>query len=115
MDHQIIEYDGKPAFVLVPIEDYERSLSDEAFMRRAKKEDDGKRYPAELTRKLIEGENPVKLFREYVEMTQEVLAFKTGLSKNFISMLETGRRNITDNTARKIAKVLDIDPDLLTE
>lgn len=41
-------------------------------------------------------------------LSQEQLAIKAKLSRNFVGMLERGERNITILTADKLAKVLNI-------
>jgi DNA-binding XRE family transcriptional regulator len=113
MKTQIIEKDGKPAFVVLTVEDYNALISDEEFMVQTREYDSGTRYPSDVVDRIIDGQNALKVIREWKNMTQEVLAEATGLSKNFISMLETGRRNLTDKTARKLASKLDVDIDAL--
>ena len=115
MKTQIIEQDGKPAFVVLSIEDYNALVSDEEFMIQARDNDSGTRYPSEVVDRIIDGQNALKVIREWKNMTQEVLANSSGLSKNFISMLETGRRALTDKTARKLAVALGVDVDALTD
>ena len=48
-------------------------------------------------------------------MTQAALADASGFSNNFISMLETGRRDLTDKTAIKLAGALGVDVDILKD
>jgi len=40
-------------------------------------------------------------------MSQEALAAQAGLARNFISMVETGRRNVTIATVSKLAQALN--------
>ena len=113
MKPQIIEQDGKPAFVVLTIDEYNALVSDEAFMRQALDEDDGMRYPGSLVDRIFDGENAVKAVREWRDMTQDTLAEKSDLSTTFISMLETGRRKLTDKTAAKLAVALNVGVDIL--
>lgn len=117
MEHQIIKHDGKPAFVLVPFDEYNALMtSDEDFMRQARADDDGHRYPADLVDRIMDGTNPIKAVREWRNMTQGELASAAGLSdKNFISMLENGRRTLTDKTAAKLASALNVGVDILQD
>ncbi len=119
MQPQFIEQSGKPAFVVLTIDDYNalvsNSLSDEEFMKEAIDSDDGVRIPSAVVNRIIAGENSIKAIREWREVTQDDLAAACELSKNFISMLETGRRNLTNKTALKLAIALDVDSELLID
>ena len=63
--------------------------------------------------RLAEGENPVRILREWRDMTQLHLSFKTGLSRGYLSDVETGRRKGTAAALRRIADVLKVPLDLL--
>lgn len=39
-------------------------------------------------------------------ISQEKLAVKAGIARNFVSMIETGQRNVTIETVEKLAKAL---------
>lgn len=115
MKPQFIEQNGKPAFVVLSIDDYNALISDEAIAEQAREEDDGQRFPAAIVDRLLQDENALKVMREWQNMTQDELAEAANLSKNFISMLETGRRPLTNKTASQLAEVLNVDMDVLTE
>jgi transcriptional regulator with XRE-family HTH domain len=44
--------------------------------------------------------------REAADLSQEALAAATGLSKNYIGMLERGERNATLEVVRRLARAL---------
>jgi DNA-binding XRE family transcriptional regulator len=115
MNPQFIEQNGKPAFVVLTIDDYNALICDEAIAEQAREEDDGTRFPAAVVDRLIQGENAIKVIREWKSVTQDELAATAELSKNFISMLETGRRPLTNKTAQQLAVALDVDMDVLTD
>jgi hypothetical protein len=75
--------------------------------------------PKDVVDRLADGENPVRVLREWREhdrpggMTQMYLSFKTGLSQGYISDIETGRRTGTVSALRLIADVLQVPLDLL--
>lgn len=70
-------------------------------------------FPDAVVGKLLDGENPVKVFREFRDMTGEELAAKVGISRPYITMIETGRRQPMFFVMVKIARVLDVSLDLL--
>lgn len=114
--YQIIEHDGKPAYVLVPYEDYQGSLkTDEQLLDEARTHDTGTRYPHDVTWRLVNGDNPIKVIREWKGLSQADLADKAGVSVNFISMLETGRRPLTAKTALALAHAMAVDADVLLD
>ena len=69
--------------------------------------------PKDVVDRLANGDNPVRVFREWRDKPQEYLSFKTGLSQGYISDVETGRRNGTAAALRLIADALKVPLDLL--
>lgn len=51
----------------------------------------------------------VKQRRMELDISQEELSFRCGLSKNYISDVERGRRNVSLKAIEKFAKGLDIE------
>jgi hypothetical protein len=77
--------------------------------------------PKDVVDRLANGENPVRVVREWRDrdrsggMTQMYLSFKTGLSQGYISDIENGRRKGTAAALRQIATVLNVPLDLLVQ
>jgi hypothetical protein len=69
--------------------------------------------PKSVVDRLGKGENPVRVLREWRDVTQLYLSFKTGLSQGYISDVETGRRKGAAAALRRIADVLKVPLDLL--
>jgi transcriptional regulator with XRE-family HTH domain len=69
--------------------------------------------PKEVADRLANGDNAVRVLREWRDKPQDYISFKTGLSQGYISDLETGRRNGTTAALRLIADVLKVPLDLL--
>ena len=123
MSHmQIIKEKGKPAFVVIPHKEWLRiqeKLEDIADARaydsaKATFEASGHRtYPVEIVDRILNGEHPVKVLREWRKMTQAKLAAKTGLAKAVISHIETGVRGGGIKTLGKIAAALDVPLEVL--
>ncbi|KAB2874283.1 MAG: helix-turn-helix transcriptional regulator [Pseudorhodoplanes sp.] len=63
--------------------------------------------------RLARGENPVRVLREWRDVTQLYLAHKTNISQSHISDIESGRRTGTPSTLRRLADALNVPLDLL--
>jgi len=55
----------------------------------------------------------VKLWRTQRNLTQDELAGRAGISKPYLSQIETGKRQGTVDTLRAIAQALEVPPDVL--
>ena len=69
--------------------------------------------PKDIVDRLANGENPVRVLREWRDVTQLHLSSKTNLSQGHISDIENGRRVGTPAALRRIADVLKVPLDLL--
>lgn len=113
-DIQIIEQDGRPAFYVVPADLWERvkdlieDAQDVEAYDRAKRADDGFRVPHSVILAELAGKHAVQAWREYRGLSQEALAAAAGVSKGYISRIESGQRAGTTATLRRIAKALDV-------
>jgi len=124
MKAQIIEKDGQPEFAVISYDDYRHFLDlleDETDARTVAEFHEaysaGREFlvPEEIVRRELEGESPLKLWREHRGLTQQELADRTGISKPYLSQLETGKRTGTIETLAAIARALDIPLDVLTD
>ena len=70
-------------------------------------------FPGDLVSMLVEGSNPVRVFREFRGMTGEQLASKAGISRPYLTQIETGKREPMFPVMAKIARALDVSLDLL--
>jgi DNA-binding XRE family transcriptional regulator len=70
-------------------------------------------FPVEVVDKLLEGQNPIKVFREYRGMTQDELAKKIDISIPYLSQLETNKRQGSIRVLSDIAKELGITLDMI--
>jgi len=87
------------------------------IVARAKKEiaGGGPLLPKDVVDRMANGENPVRVLREWRGETQMYLASKTDLSQGHISDIENGRRVGTVAALRLIANVLSVPLDLLVQ
>lgn len=120
MKAQIIENAGQPEWAVIPYTEYERMLAqldeladirafDQARRELAAGEDEV--VPAALIERLANGENPLRVWREYRGLTQQALAEAAGIGKSYISQLETGSKTGALSTLRALAAALSIDLD----
>jgi DNA-binding XRE family transcriptional regulator len=100
---------------VIPLTEYERLVEaaedladvrayDEAMRRLASGEDE--LVPAETVNRILDGENALRVWREYRGLTVKQLAEKAGVSAPFVSQIETGQREGSVETMRKLAEAL---------
>ena len=100
MSVQVIKKDGRPEWAVLPYQEYERlrSAAEDADDVRRYDEvmtasDDGSQdVPGELIRRLVNGENPVKAWREHRGLKQNEVARQVGISNGYLSHIESGRK-----------------------
>jgi DNA-binding XRE family transcriptional regulator len=64
--------------------------------------------PAEVTMALMKGDRRIRAIRNWKKITQQRLARDAGITQGHLSDLETGRRAVTAETARAIAKAMSV-------
>jgi hypothetical protein len=69
--------------------------------------------PKLIVDRLANGESALRVLREWRDMTQLYLSFKTGIGQGYISDLENGRRKGTTAALKKIADAMNVPLDLL--
>jgi DNA-binding XRE family transcriptional regulator len=106
--------------VLIPFEEYERLVEAAEDVADARVASEIKRriatgeeelIPAEMVDRMIDGENKLRVWREHRGMSAKDLAEATGLAAPYISQLETGKREGTIETFKKLAAALRVDID----
>lgn len=108
--------------VVVPARDYrdlveaaemaeDVALYDEVKARLAAGEEE--LLPAEYVERMIAGESPVAVWRDYRGMGAQVLAEKAGISQAYLSQIERSKRDGTVGTMKKIAAALRVPLDEL--
>ena len=114
---QIIEQNGEPAFVVLPIADWQRlveqlqDLEDALDIETITNDPNRRTIPAAVVDRLLDDEHPLKVWREHRGLSRAELATMTGLTPGHIGHLETGRRHGTPDTLRHLATALDVTVD----
>ena len=117
IDAQFIYNDqGAPTHAIIRYADFqtltgEAALTDEELYDAAKAADDGTRLSSDMVSRLIEGENPIKVWREFRKMTQEGLATACGVTPEYVGMVERGTRHASRKLVSRMAEALDCDRD----
>lgn len=102
---QIIEQNGKPAFAVIPYDEYLKLLPDEDVT-----------IPHEVVGLVVKkGMNLVKAWRAYLGMTQTEVAKKAGISQAALSQMEKSGNKLRTATLEKLARVMDLSVEQLKD
>jgi len=69
--------------------------------------------PAEMVNAILDGENALKVWREFRGLSQAELAGKAGISTPYLSQLETDKRQGSVEVLAALAKALNVSLDML--
>lgn len=121
---QIILTPGGERLAIMPADEYEALVrraaapdEDAADLARidellaANERGESRSLSLEGTKRILAGENPVRVWREERGLTQKELADKAGVSGNHISMIELGQRTGKPATLKRLARALGADLD----
>lgn len=118
MSVQIIKNEGKPEYAVLPYAEYldlierledKEDLADVAAYRSSEDET----FPDSVVGALIDGENPIKVYRRYRKMTQDELAKLIKKSKVYVAKLESKKGTGSMMVIKDIAAALGVDIDQL--
>jgi DNA-binding XRE family transcriptional regulator len=118
VSRQIITQGGKPAFVVIPIEEWRRieaTLEDKADVAavRAFLKNPGEMFPDAVLAAILGGASALKALREHRGLTQAALAKACATSAVYISQIERRERQAGRKLLAKLSKVLGVEPTLL--
>lgn len=101
MAYDIIHISGKPHF-LVPVHEFTAMQGN------------GNALPDSVKEELALGQkNPIKIIRKHRGMTQADLAEVSGISRPYITEIETGRKDGSIRALKAIAEALNVSMDIL--
>lgn len=102
--------------VTIPREEYEaliearEDLADIEAFDRAKAEG-GESIPAEYVNRILDGDHPVRVYRDMRGLTAKGLSEASGVNRVQITQIETGKRSGTVETMKKLADALGMSVD----
>ena len=124
MNVQIIKKNGRPEWAVIPYEEYERlrDAREDAEDTRVIEETlhaltDGSEelVPAALVDRLLDGDNPITVWREHRKISTAQLAKTCHVTPSAISQIEKRKRKPSIDLLRKIAAALNTTVDDLLE
>ncbi len=111
---------GAPEWAVLPYEDYLRIVEKAEMLedirefdrvKRAIADGDEELIPAEVVYALLDGANPIRVWREHRGLSQSEVAKQAGISKAYLSQLENNRRTGSAQVLAAIARVLKVNVD----
>ncbi|MGH6621429.1 MAG: helix-turn-helix domain-containing protein [Alphaproteobacteria bacterium] len=121
---QIIETPQGERLAVLPLAEYERLQEAAEMLEDVSAYDEAKRQlaagteelvPQEIANRLLDGESPIRVWREYRGLSGRALAEAAGVSAPYLSQIEGGRREGSFDTMRRIAETLKISLDDLSQ
>jgi len=100
--------------VILPLEEYKRLIDDMDIasadrVRRNIAEGLDEMVPADIVDRLLDGENPVRVWRDHRQLSAQTLAKNAGISAAYLSEIERGRKEGSVSVLKRIAEVLSVD------
>jgi DNA-binding XRE family transcriptional regulator len=109
---------GKPAFVVIPIEEWRRieaTLEDRIDIAAVRDflKSPRETFPDSVAGAILGGASPLKALREHRGMTQAALAKAARTNPVYVSQIERGERRAGRRLATRLAAALGVDAALL--
>jgi DNA-binding XRE family transcriptional regulator len=116
MNVQFIEHNGQPQYAVIPAELYEELLEKAEMLDDIKAYDealaaDDELIPADIVYRILDGENKVKVWREFRGLTQAALAEIAGVGQAQVAQIESGKRRGSIAVLKRLAEALKVDLD----
>ncbi len=92
---------GEPAFAVIPYEEYLHLIEAEY--------DDKLTIPHAVVIANLDGDSPIKAWREHLLLTQAELAERMGVSQPSLAKLESPAANPRKSTLKKVADAMGIE------
>lgn len=118
--HQTITTPSGEKLVIIPQNEFNHLVElaeDTADIRiyneaiTAIKNGENELIPAEFADRILDGENPIKVWREYRGMTMAELAKTAEISASYMSQIESGKKEGSIEVLKKLAFALHVDVD----
>ena len=106
---QIIEQNGKPAFAVIPWQEYQDLIN------QAEDHTQDVWFPNEVVKANARGDSLLKAWREYRGLTQAALAEAAGMQQPALARIENSNTTPRATTLARLALALNIEPEQLME
>ena len=116
MTLQKITTPGGETLVVLPEDEYDKLIdaADIASAERVRRDIEtgaDEMIPAEFANRILDGESPVPVWRDFRGLPAKDLASAANISAGYLSEIEAGKKAGTVSTLKAIAGVLEIDLD----
>lgn len=116
MSVQLILKEGQPEYAVLPYDMYLSLVEDAEMLADVRDYDAAMQaiaageelIPSEVVYALLDGGNPIRIWREYRGLSQAELAAQVGISASYLSQLEAGKREGRMEVMGVIAAALDV-------
>jgi DNA-binding XRE family transcriptional regulator len=110
-DHQILMYNGKPAFAIIPYDQYQQLL-DSAGDRPSEEIS----VPYEVVKmSALGGMSLIRAWREHLGLTQQEVAVRMGITQSAYAKLEGGKTRPRIATCKRLATAMGLEWEQLME
>ena len=109
-DPQIITQNGKPAFAVIPWNEYQ-----ELIRNQIDSDESDVWFPNEVVKANVRGNCLIKAWREYFKLTQAELAVRAGMKQSALARLDSVSITPRKSTLTKLAEAMEIDVEQLIE
>ncbi len=118
MKVQVIEKDGRPEWAVIPYGEYERLIEAAENMEDVRDYDAVKKalgngseelVPSDVADQLLNGENPLRVWRKHRGLSVSELAAACGLTPAAVSQIENGKRSPSIEKLKAIAAALNVE------
>ena len=113
---QFIEKSGQPEWAIIPYSEYQKLvkmydfIDDTAlFLQATRSNLISEALPHEIVKKLVNGENPVRVIRQYQGQTIDQLAQEVNITQSYLSQIETSKKQASQKTLKLLALKLKVD------
>ena len=118
MKPQVIETASGEKLAVLPLAEYERLVAAAEDAADARAYDEARAalesgaeelLPAPFANRIIDGESPIRVWRDYRGKSLRALAQAAGISPGYLSEVESGRKTGSVDALKKVADALGLD------
>lgn len=115
LNTQIIEQNGKPAFAVIPYDEWMRindileDLKDRQAVADYLANPHQETIPAKVADQLLAGVNPIRVWRKHRRFSRQHLASLCGVTPEYLAQLERGLARSEPDITQRLATALGVE------
>jgi len=111
ISHKILRHNGKPAFAVIPYAEYLKLME-----TTEGRPDEEVTLPHEVVKmSTLGGMSLIRAWREHLELTQEEVARRMGITQSAYAKIEGGKTQPRMTTCKRLAAAMNIEWEQLVE